>query len=157
MAHFKKHSALYDVTLKMPPLSSWLTMCTLYQPLRLPKQLLHFFKIWAKPGHFFVYFHLCLNSMTNLEGTIEYKRIRTLDRRMEGADESTELWAVPQATLLRFTVLSFSNAPFHSISLFFARDSSLSFSRFGFGDGDSVTRLGNLLDYGQLFKALCNN
>ena len=118
MAHFKKHSALYDVTLKMPPLSSWLTMCTLYQPLRLPKQLLHLIKIWAKPGHFFVYFHLCLNSMTNLEGTIEYKRIRTLDRRMEGADESTELWAVPQATLLRFTVLSFSNAPFHSISLF---------------------------------------
>ena len=74
---------------------------------------------------------------------------------MEGADESTELWAVPQATLLRFPVLSFSNALFHSISLFFARDSSLSFS--SFGDGDSVTRLGNLLDYGQLFKALCNN
>ena len=56
-----------------------------------------------KPGLFFVYFSPFLNATTNIEDnlTLNGKRVygvlRTLirDRRMEGADESTELWQPP--------------------------------------------------------------
>ena len=54
------------------------------------------FKKWAKPGPHFVYFRPFLNTMTNtihltvksVDGVLG---IRTLDRKMVGADESTEL------------------------------------------------------------------
>ena len=53
---------------------------------------------WAKPGP--MYFRPFLNIMTKFDyinGKIvdEVLGIRTLDRRMVGADESTELWWPP--------------------------------------------------------------
>ena len=68
-----------------------------------------FFKKWAKPGLFLVYFHSFSQHKdkysTNF--TINDKSIdgvlgsRTRGGMMEGADESTELWQHPYETFYR--------------------------------------------------------
>ena len=56
-----------------------------------------FFKIWAYPGLFFVYFcpfHITIQLQIekSIDGVL---RIQTWGRRMVGADEITEIWLPP--------------------------------------------------------------
>ena len=71
-------------------------MCILFTQLMLEKYLVLFFK-WANPG-FFVYFHYFLGtiSIIQIEKCLDgVLGIRTLGRRMVGAEETTELWRPP--------------------------------------------------------------
>ena len=96
------------------------------------------------PGLFFVYFHSFLVTISfqtekSVDGVLG---IQTWGCRMVGADETMELWWPPKFLL----VCSYAWSRWYRtpIKIFFLTKSS-------------VTRLGDLLHFGQVFKSFGNN